>query len=176
MKKSLNICLEQCFLTRWMVQPRVNEFSVAKFLHAVVTVSSQHVTATTNQMVNMKRCNVMSEAVSNLTSLQKNCAMEELSMYDVIGIYYANRCHVAFTWVMESVLSDMWASCTPVRRLSARSAVLSKFHTQSRVKTRHTNSDQSSLTSWGTGVTYLWYSFVTALVLIPPSNMHLYLR
>ena len=51
-----------------------------------------------------------------------------------------------------------------------------KFHSQLWVKTRHMNTDQSSLISRSTGVAYLWYLFVTPFVLIPTFNTHLYLR
>ena len=58
-----------------------------------------------------------------------------------------------------------------------------KFQSQSYAKTRHKNLHQSSLingsanlTNRSSGIAYLWYLFVTTLVLISTSNMRLYLR
>jgi len=52
-----------------------------------------------------------------------------------------------------------------------------KIYSQSRGKTRHMNTDQSTLTSRRTEIAYLWYLFVTILwYWIPTSITRLYLR
>jgi len=74
-------------------------------------------------MANFKRSNFVSSAVRN-PSLQKNRTMMHLTAS--MGIDFTERCHVLFNPVVESLLCSAWPSCTPVQKLSARIAVLSK--------------------------------------------------
>ena len=134
---------------------RLSEFFVVKFLHPLVLVLfTQHISAIIDKLVNLKRFNFASKVLGNLP-LQENCTMTQATASSITGIVCTERCHVLFTRVMESLLCSARAFCNPVRKLLGSIAVLRKFISQSRVKTRRMNTDLSSLTSRSTGVAYL---------------------
>jgi len=89
---------DQCFLTGWMVHPRVNEIfarvnerkgvneiSVANFLYPKIpciclVFFTQNISAIMNKMAKFKLCNFASSAVNNL-SLQKNRTLVQLTAF-----------------------------------------------------------------------------------------------
>ena len=152
-----------------MVHPRVNnifarvnerrgrkdEFPVAQFLHPLVLVSfSQSLTKWwTSSVVNLR----LKQAVSSRQVLPSDamfCSLE-----------WRNLCRA-----LRECPALLYEGCL------VESQYFRKFNSPSGVKTRHMNADQSRLTSRSTGVAYVWYLFITTLVLIPTSNMRSYLK